>query len=153
MACEVYLAAPLFSEAERTFNRSLVSEIETIATAYLPERDGALMPDLLAKGYSASEAMKMVFNKDIEAIRDCSMLIAVLDGRVVDEGVAVELGFAFAIGKPCIGLKTDFRQLSDFGDNPMIEGLLESKVYRTHDLISEIRAIKAPKVTMQGGIR
>jgi nucleoside 2-deoxyribosyltransferase len=45
-----------------------------------------------------------------------------MDGRTIDEGAAFELGYAFALGKACVGLKTDARSLFTFGDNPMIEG-------------------------------
>jgi hypothetical protein len=44
--------------------------------------------------------------------------------RSIDEGACFELGYAFALGKTCVGLKTDSRTLFPFGDNPMIEAAL-----------------------------
>lgn len=44
-----------------------------------------------------------------------------MDGRSIDEGASFELGYAFALGKVCVGLKTDNRTLLAIGDNPMIE--------------------------------
>lgn len=43
-----------------------------------------------------------------------------LDGRVVDEGAAFELGFAHALGKQCVGYRTDVRVLLPCGLNPMV---------------------------------
>ena len=47
-----------------------------------------------------------------------------LDGRVPDEGACVELGYAYARGKRCIGIKTDVRVAEFGGDNMMISGIL-----------------------------
>ncbi len=49
------------------------------------------------------------------AIRECGMLLAVLDGAEVDSGTASELGFAAGIGKRCYGLRTDWRDSGEFG--------------------------------------
>ena len=138
----MYLAAPLFSVAERAFNERLAANLERLGPVYLPQRDGALVPDLIASGLSRTEAKRAVFQRDIGSIQECEVLVAVLDGRTIDEGVAVELGYAYAIGKPCIGYKTDFRQLSEFGDNPMIEGTL---LHSTTDLADLLRTVGAAR--------
>ncbi len=50
------------------------------------------------------------------------MVVAVLDGVEVDAGVAFEIGYAKAIGKPIIGLKTDYRTFSKIEEiNLMLE--------------------------------
>jgi nucleoside 2-deoxyribosyltransferase len=49
------------------------------------------------------------------AIRECDIILAVLDGTEVDSGCAAELGFAMAIGKRCFGLRTDWRDSGEFG--------------------------------------
>jgi len=48
-------------------------------------------------------------------IRECDILLAVLDGLEVDSGCAAELGFAVGIGKQCHGLRTDWRDTGEFG--------------------------------------
>jgi nucleoside 2-deoxyribosyltransferase len=53
-------------------------------------------------------------------------LLIVLNGRAVDEGAAFELGLAWSLGKLCFGFKDDFRQLVADGDNPMIQGALNT---------------------------
>ena len=68
---------------------------------------------------------------DLGLIDSCDILVINLDGRVPDEGACVELGYAYAKGKPCFGLKTDIR-VSEFGiDNMMIAGTLKGKIARS----------------------
>lgn len=40
-----------------------------------------------------------VFSGDVRVISEHDILFAVLDGRVVDEGVAFEIGYAYARSK------------------------------------------------------
>jgi nucleoside 2-deoxyribosyltransferase len=116
----VYLAAPLFNDMERSFNARLAELIASMTEVFLPQRDGKLLRDLVRDGMPHSAARQLVFEADINAIRCCDCLVAVLDGRTIDEGVAFEIGFARALGKLCLGLKTDDRALLASGDNPMI---------------------------------
>lgn len=60
------------------------------------------------------------------------MLIAVLDGAHIDEGVAFEIGFANARGCLCLGLQTDTRRALPSGNNPMI-GRALSSIFATPD--------------------
>lgn len=48
--------------------------------------------------------------RNVASIRSSDGVLAVLDGTDVDSGTAAEIGFAFALGKPVVGLRTDFRQ-------------------------------------------
>jgi nucleoside 2-deoxyribosyltransferase len=116
----VYLAAPLFNDLERSFNVRLAELIAPVAEVFLPQRDGKLLRDLVRDGMPYSSARQLVFEADINAIQRCDCLVAVLDGRTIDEGVAFEIGFARALDKLCLGLKTDDRVLLASGDNPMI---------------------------------
>ena len=119
---KIYLASPLFSTAERSRNAHLRDLISSFANVYLPQEDGGLIFDLVSSGMSPVEAKHRIFREDISAIARCDVLVIVMDGRTIDEGAAFELGYAFALGKACVGLKTDARSLFTFGDNPMIEG-------------------------------
>jgi nucleoside 2-deoxyribosyltransferase len=117
---KVYLAGPLFSEAELAFNRRVRETLAGYFDVYLPQEDGGLMVEMIAKGASLSEASQSVFDDDMNALRNCDIFIIILDGRSIDEGAAFELGCAHVLGKPCFGLKTDTRQLMKYGDNPMV---------------------------------
>ncbi len=112
----VYLAAPLFSEAERDFNRKLRDEIKrTGFNVFLPQEDSNNV-----KG--EKDRQKIIFNKNMDAIESSDIIVAVIDGTDVDSGTSWEIGYAFAKGKPIIGLRTDFRTLGIEGTvNLMIE--------------------------------
>ena len=47
------------------------------------------------------------------ALQASDAVVAVLDGMEVDGGVAFEMGYAKALGKPIVGLKTDYRTFSE----------------------------------------
>src|SRR5579871_2865460 len=112
----LYFAAPLFSDAERIYNAKIVSLIEQLCPVFLPQRDGHLVKELMTQGMTIDSAFKEIRRADMNAIRECSLIVAVLDGASVDDGVAFEIGYAFALHKTCLGLQTDFRR-SIFGRN------------------------------------
>jgi nucleoside 2-deoxyribosyltransferase len=125
MKRRLYFAAPLFSEAERSFNSQATAALADAFQIYLPQQDGELIVDLVREGRPETEARRLVFERDIAAIRNSDVVLIVLDGRSVDEGASFELGVAYALGKRCIGLQTDPRRLLPSGNNPMIDGALE----------------------------
>jgi nucleoside 2-deoxyribosyltransferase len=53
--------------------------------------------------------------RNADAIRDCALLVAHLDGQEVDSGTAAEVGFAAALGLRCFGVRTDLRQSGEPG--------------------------------------
>lgn len=112
----VYLAAPLFSEAELGFNRMLRNEIRSSGfNVFLPQEDSNNV-----KG--RDDRQKIIFGKNEAALKRSDIIIAVVDGADVDSGTAWEIGYAYALGKPILGLRTDFRTLGIEGTvNLMIE--------------------------------
>jgi nucleoside 2-deoxyribosyltransferase len=112
----VYLAAPLFSEAECDFNRKLRNELISAGfIVFLPQEDSNNVKDI-------SDRQKIIFNKNLKGIENSDIIVAVIDGADVDSGTAWEIGFAFAKAKPVLGLRTDFRTLGIEGTvNLMIE--------------------------------
>lgn len=131
---KLYFAAPLFSEAELVFNHRVATLLEPFIDVYLPQRDGGLMSELVIGGSDAEIAACCVFRRDVEAILESDFLVAVLDGRAIDEGVAFELGVAYSHQKRCFALQTDSRRLATWGNNPMITGALE----RSFDSVDEL---------------
>jgi nucleoside 2-deoxyribosyltransferase len=132
----LYLAGPLFNPGERAHNLSIRAAIEPWFAVYLPQVDGALLPDLLAMGHAPEEARRRIFRDDVAAIRRSDVLLIVLNGRGIDEGAAFELGIGWCLGKPCFGYKDDFRQLLPDGDNPMITGSLRNTFRSIEELSS-----------------
>ncbi len=115
----IYLAAPLFSDAEREFNCKLRDQItERGFSVFLPQDDSNDTTHMRHE-----EKQDHIFQKNLEAINNSDIIVAVLDGGSdVDSGTAWELGYAFATKKTVLGLKTDFRTLGSEGTvNLMIE--------------------------------
>lgn len=136
----IYFAAPLFTPAERNFNQTLAERIEQFSPVFLPQRDGALLTNMLGAGVPPDVAERRIFIQDCDAMRRSNALIAVLDGAHVDEGVAFEVGYMFASGKPCIALQTDVRRALPTGNNLMIGCALQSVCSTEHELLEWISA-------------
>jgi nucleoside 2-deoxyribosyltransferase len=117
----LYFAAPLFSSAELSFNQQLAGTLASWFDVYLPQRDGGLLIDLVRRGVDVDVAYESIFRRDMDALRESSVCLMVLDGRSVDEGASFELGVAYSLGKVCIGLQTDARRLLPLGNNPMVQ--------------------------------
>lgn len=113
MKPEIYIAAPLFSAAEKSWNLVLENMLARYFRTFLPQRDGGLVVD--------GEPTEKVFSVDRRVLEKCDVLLAILDGRSVDEGVAWELGYAYAKHKICVGLQTDPRRLLLGKNNPMVD--------------------------------
>ena len=104
----VYLAGPLFSDAERDWLDLLATRIRDAGMeCFVPHEEFDELREL-----SPSE----VFRVDGEGLRSANALVAWLDGPVVDDGTACEIGmFAqlVASGGPqyrgIVGVVTDLR--------------------------------------------
>ena len=130
---KIYIAGPLFCEAELEYNKKLDTFLSDIGFAtFLPQRDGYKLVKL-EKKVSRLEALRIIFERDVQEIRNCDVVVFNMDGRVPDDGACVEIGIAYALGKECIGLKTDVRSTFGAADNPMILGALKFRVVRSFD--------------------
>jgi len=116
----IYFAAPLFNENERRFNDGLAARLAEHVDVFLPQRDGELLVELVRSGVELPIAERRVFQNDIRALNSAALLVAILDGGYIDEGVAFEIGFANGVGTLCVGLQTDVRRALPSGNNPMI---------------------------------
>ena len=124
----IYIAGPLFSQAELEFNEKLNNLlIKSGFSTFLPQKDGYELSELV-KNSEPQEASTLIFNFDLEEIKKSDILVLIMDGRVPDEGACVEVGIAYALGKECYGLKTDSRSFINSQDNPMIIGVLKGRV-------------------------
>lgn len=118
---QIYLASPLFNEMERQRNRIVRDYLITDFDVFLPQEDGLLFHELISNGMPLELAMKSVYQADVLAMESSDILLAVLDGASIDDGVAFELGYSKSSKKVCIGLQTDIRRQLPTGNNPMIE--------------------------------
>lgn len=78
---------------------------------------------------------KTIYEGDILALKTSDVVVAVLDGAAVDVAVAYETGYAMALGKPIIGLKTDYRTFSRMEE---VNLMLEVSVTKICTSISEV---------------
>lgn len=105
---KIYFASPLFTEMELTFNQVLVEKIRQTypeVEVFLPQEQGEINDK---HAYADS---KMIAKLDTQAVLESDLLIAILDGQVIDPGVASEIGVAYQAGIPILGLYSDLRQL------------------------------------------
>jgi nucleoside 2-deoxyribosyltransferase len=124
----VYLAAPLFSEAELDFNRMLRDVIKSSGfNVFLPQEDSNNVKD-------RDDRQSMIFSKNEAAIEKSDIIVAVIDGADVDSGTAWEIGYAYARGKLILGLRTDFRTLG-------IEGTVNLMIERSVVLSTSIKEL------------
>lgn len=148
----VYLAGPLFTIYERSFLEKIDSDISEIwsrigrtpseghqtkeSICFVPHRDAGDVGTRI-------EEKEDIFEKDLLAIDNAKIIIAVLDGVDVDSGTAVELGYSYTHNKKILGLLTDKRRwktgqgsLDDYsiiGLNNMVWGVCTArgKIYGT----------------------
>lgn len=102
----VYLAAPLFSEAERAYNRSVAALLrEHFFSVHLPQECGD------SSAERSTSHTKGIFMENLAALSDADVVVAIIDGADADSGTAWEMGYAYAQGTPVVALRTDFRQV------------------------------------------
>ena len=138
---KVYLASPMFNQAEKDFNLKIAHVLEEYGyEVFLPQRDG--LEAAYLEGKSEQELIDLIFNLDYQEVLKADIIFMNIDGRVPDEGANVELGMGYAVGKRCYGFKTDTRSIQKVLEtNPMITGCM-IKVFKNFDgdeLIKEIR--------------
>lgn len=105
----IYLAAPLFSLAEREFNERIAENLSQQGfLVILPQEEAKNFMDETGQTDFKALAIncaKLAISADV--------MIAILDGSDVDSGTAFEIGARCAFQKPTIGVRTDFRSSDD----------------------------------------
>jgi len=129
----IYLAAPLFSLAEQEFNQKLCDKLENLGfDVFLPQRYVTEHID-----FDISDWQDKVFEANCNAIEIADIIVCVLDGSVVDDGTAWEIGHAYSLDKTIYGLRTDFRIVGLEGQVNLMIGESVEKIFSTvEDLIN-----------------
>jgi nucleoside 2-deoxyribosyltransferase len=105
----VYLAGPLFTQAEWQWNARLAAELrEASLEVMLPQHWAE--PMLKREQPFDPEAL---FRANIARIESSDVLVAIFDGPDVDSGTSWECGYAFKAHRPVIGVRTDIRAGGD----------------------------------------
>ncbi len=129
-AYTIYLAAPLFSEGERQFNRLIAEELKTLHyRVHLPQE----LDDTDECREDNREAS--IYQQNLAALKAADIIVAVIDGADADSGTAWEMGYAAALGKRVVALRTDFRRLSE---NESVNLMLETEA----DVVYSLTGLK-----------
>jgi len=107
----IYLAGPLFSEAELDWCRKVAETLRGHGCSVVWPGELLAQEEIedAEAGAEEGEAPALIFDRCLGALQDCSLVVAILDGTQVDDGTAWEIGFAFARGIPVYGIRTDIR--------------------------------------------
>lgn len=100
----VYLAGPIFTPQDRGVMESVEAAAHALGhETYVPHRR-------LPVGAAPSNPGREPFAELLKGLESCDAVVAVLDGRDVDPGTCVELGYALAQGRAILGLRSDARR-------------------------------------------
>ncbi|MDI6899767.1 MAG: nucleoside 2-deoxyribosyltransferase [Methanolinea sp.] len=138
----IYLAAPLFSAAERRYNAHLRDILTAhFFSVFLPQEAGD------DSSHRDEESQKAIFSRCCREIAESDIVVAVIDGADADSGTSWEMGYAYARGIPVVALRTDFRRA---GMHEHVNLMLEqsSRVVRNEEELLQV--LKAPSVLRAG---
>jgi nucleoside 2-deoxyribosyltransferase len=116
---KLYLAGPLFTQAEQTWLKALKSEVEVLAKDLGSPVDVLWPGDLVSPediekwGLNAKHEIFALCEKHL---KETDLLVALLDGPLVDDATSWEIGYFYSIRKenqPIFGIRTDFRNAGD----------------------------------------
>jgi len=126
---KIYLAGPLFTQAERRWNRIIKEAIEKLN----PDLEVLLPQDFEMEFRDGKPDAPSIFSKDVEVLDSCELVVAILDGSDSDSGTAWECGYAYAKSTPVIGVRTDFRLSEDGHLNIMLGQSMDVVVQESFD--------------------
>lgn len=150
----VYLAGPLFTPTERRYLDELAQLLRAAGIeVFVPHEQEHLVP-------AAEMTAARVFATDDEGIAAADVLVAVLDGPVVDDGTACEIGLFTGLMRSdprrlgIVGVLTDSRAVArdgrpqeGSGVNLFVRGCVESVgrvVHDPSDVVPLLRGWAAP---------
>jgi len=133
---KIYLSGPLFSAGEIAWGELL--------SAHLIDRlldTEIIWPHEIVPDGTEPEG---IFQANLNALDECDLMVAILDGAQVDDGTAWEIGYFFGQGKKILGMRTDFRRAGESDGsrvNLMIECSCLKVVSSTDDLYLELERL------------
>ena len=111
---KIYLAGPLFSNAERSFLDTIAARLRAEGfEVFVPHEQFAEQKFMRSDGDAAADE---VYAVDLAGVMGANAVLAWLDGTQVDDGTSVEIGIFSRLAaqdparyKGIIGLSTDMR--------------------------------------------
>jgi hypothetical protein len=144
----LYVAGPLFSEAERAWLDSLAARLRAEGfDCFVPHEN---FPEL------ADVTVENVYAVDTEGLRSANALVAWLDGPMVDDGTACEIGMFSELVRSggdryrgIVGIVTDLRlerrrdqEVVGGGMNLFVVGAIESCGRLVHTVDAAVGALR-----------
>lgn len=138
---KIYLAGPLFSEAERDWMSKLKGQIERYASKsgrtvhVVWPYELITVEEINALGTAAKHE---IFSRCKSHLDDTDLVIALLDGSQVDDGTAWEIGYYYALTRgKVIGIRTDFR-LAGESDGAKVNSMIECSCHSMVQSVEEL---------------
>jgi nucleoside 2-deoxyribosyltransferase len=109
---KVYFAGPLFTPYEREFIDSCAAQLRAAGYDVFVPHEHELALD-------GTVTAARIFAKDWAALSEANAVLAILDGPLIDDGTACEIGIFYGLmqsdesKKGIVGLVTDLRALRD----------------------------------------
>jgi nucleoside 2-deoxyribosyltransferase len=107
---KVYFAGPLFTPYEREFIERCAEQLRTAGfDVFVPHEHELALDGTVTAG--------RIFAKDWAALSEANAVLAILDGPMIDDGTACEIGIFYGLmrsdpaKKGIVGLVTDLRAL------------------------------------------
>jgi hypothetical protein len=119
---KIYFAGPLFTPYERGFIDECAAQLRAAGfDVFVPHEH-----ELALDGTVTAER---IFAKDWAALSEANAVLAILDGPMIDDGTACEIGIFYGLMRTdeskqgIVGLVTDLRALRDSGREGEARGL------------------------------
>ena len=108
----IYFAGPLFTQAEWQWNGRLAEALRGHGfTVTLPQ----VRAKPMLYGREKFDA-GVLFADNVKGISESDVVLAIFDQPDPDSGTCWECGYAYALGRPIVGLRTDIRATGDDPD-------------------------------------
>jgi nucleoside 2-deoxyribosyltransferase len=118
---KIYIAAPLFTSAERAWNKQLEQLlIQSGHQVFLPQDNKF-----------AQRTAQTIFEADRALLDAADVVVAIMDGPDPDSGTSWECGYAYG-KKPTVLVRTDFRSSGDRQIGPFNAMLLAASDLHYH---------------------
>lgn len=123
----VYFAGPLFTPYERSFIDECAARLRSEGIEVFVPHENALA--------AGDTSPATIFQKDWDGLAEANAVVAILDGPMVDDGTACEIGIFYALmqndpaKKGIVGLLTDLRGTlghEGHGLNLFVHGCVEA---------------------------
>lgn len=100
---KLYLAAALFTSAERAYNAHLAAALRVCGhEVHLPQEH-------------QPAGARAIFQSDVQGVVGANVVVALCEGADPDSGTAWEMGLAYGMEKTVLLCRTDWRVSGDHG--------------------------------------